>query len=279
MKTLSTLLLFLLLVTSCKQNFNEPEPVLEAKQIMDVSYGNATEQTFDVYLPKGRGSSTKIIVFFHGGGWKDEDKSMYAPLLTYFVDNGFAVINANYRLAKDNADKFPVQMQDIEQVIDQVLSDHNEYSVSDKIALAGNSAGAHLVLLYAYAYDTNGRVKAVAAQSAPTDLVQAANSGNTQAINTVTYFLGKTYDEDAELWKNASPYWKVTANAPPTILFVGEKDDVVVPQQSVSLQQRLNTLQVKNQLIRYPNEGHAWLGANLNDTRKKIVDWLNANVD
>ncbi|POY36927.1 lipase [Solitalea longa] len=282
MKALSTqLFLFLLafVLPSCQQNLKEPTPTLEAKQVMDVAYGNATEQSFDVYLPKARSSYTKVILFLHGGGWRDEDKSFYAPLLTYFVDNGFAVVNANYRLAKDNTDKFPVQMQDIKLIIDKVLANRNEYVVSDKLALAGNSAGAHLGLLYAYAYDTEGKIKAVAAQSAPTDLVQAANSGNTQAINTIVYFLGKTYEEDAELWKNASPYWKVTDKAPPTILFVGEKDDVVVPLQSVTLQQRLNSLQVKNQLISYPDEGHAWLGANLDDTRKKIVDWFNVNME
>ncbi|AFD08540.1 alpha/beta hydrolase [Solitalea canadensis] len=268
----------LLLFSACKKNLVPPVSDLEAKQILDVAYGSADQQKFDVYLPANRTAATKVIVFLHGGSWRDEDKSQYTSLFTYFVDKGFAVINMNYRLAKDNSDKHPAQMEDIRSALDLVLARRNEYVISDKIGLTGNSAGGHLALLYAYGFDIDERVKAVAALSAPTDFVQAANSGNTAAITTINYFLGKSFDEDQVLWVNASPYFRATAASVPTILFVGGKDDIVYPIQSENLKTRLTDLGVMNQLIVYPDEGHAWIGTNLTDTQQKIVDWFTVNM-
>lgn len=275
---LSVAVLLLLVLPACKKNLIPPVSDLEAKQILDVAYGTNDQQKFDVHLPKNRTSETKVIVFLHGGSWRDEDKSQYTPLMSYFVDNGFAVVNMNYRLAKDDADKYPVQMQDIRSALDLVLAKRNEYVISDRIGLSGNSAGGHLALLYAYGFDIDERVQAVAALSAPTDFIQAANSGNTTAINTITYFLGKTFNEDQVLWTNASPYFRATTTSVPTILFVGGKDDIVYPIQSENLKTRLIQLGVQNQLVTYPDEGHAWLGPNLTDTQQKIVDWFNEHL-
>ncbi|MNH33951.1 Prolyl oligopeptidase family protein [compost metagenome] len=80
------------------------------------------------------------------------------------------------------------------------------------------------------------------------------------------------------LWVNASPYFRATAKSVPTILFVGGKDDVVYPIQSENLKTRLTDLGVMNQLIVYPDEGHAWIGTNLTDTQQKIVDWFTVNM-
>ncbi|UKJ07601.1 alpha/beta hydrolase [Solitalea lacus] len=275
------LLMFSACLSACKKDLIEPPETSgrEATQFIDVVYGNAAEQKYDIHLPKGRNVQTKVMVFLHGGSWRDEDKSQYTEILKYFVDQGIAVVNMNYRLAKASDDKFPVQMDDIRMAIDHVLVNSDQFVVSDNIALVGSSAGGHLALLYAYAYDEFKNVKAVAALSAPTDFVQAAGSGNNQAIATIQYFLGVSYSNDPDLWRNTSPYWKATSQSAPTMLFVGAKDVIVLPIQSISLQQRLNSFGIKNELVSYPNEGHVWGGASLDDTRKKIVEWMNENMD
>ncbi|SMO56161.1 alpha/beta hydrolase [Solitalea koreensis] len=261
---------------SCKKDeVATGEGTFTAQTLLNVSYGTDKQQIIDIYLPKDRSiKNTKVIIFLHGGAWSDGDKLEYTLFLNYFSDHGFAVVNMNYRLAKDATDKFPTQMEDIRNVISFILSKTSEYNISSKIGLSGHSAGAHLALLYSYAYNQDKRVKAVAALAAPTDLTDVGIVKTTGTF-TVEYFLGKTYQSAPDLWKDASPFWRVDAGSIPTILFHGEADSSVPIVQSEKLNTKLESFGVPHQLVNYPNANHIWLGADLSDTQVKEANWFN----
>src|SRR2546428_6959537 len=158
------ILVFLLSISCCLFSCKKDETTtgseeLTAKTLLGVSYGTDKQQVVDIDLPKGRTTeNTKVIIFLYGGAWSNGDKLEYIPFLTYFSTQGFAVVNMNYRLAKDSTDKFPTQLEDIRNVISFILSKASEYTISTKIGLSGHSAGAHLALLYSYAYNQDKRV-------------------------------------------------------------------------------------------------------------------------
>jgi predicted esterase len=57
----------------------------------------------------------------------------------------------------------------------------------------------------------------------------------------------------------ASPYWKVHADVPPTLLVHGTEDDIIPYVNALSLRDRLTTLGVSNQLLDH-SAGRSWLG-------------------
>src|SRR6187402_970454 len=141
------LILFSLVSSSCKKD-DSPEQDMSVT-MLNVSYGTNTQQKMDVYLPATRtATTTKVMIMIHGGGWNTGDKADFNE----YVDSlkkrepTFAIFNINYRLA-NIPDLFPAQEQDVKAAIEFINSKRQEYRVSDKFALIGASAGAHLAML------------------------------------------------------------------------------------------------------------------------------------
>ncbi len=81
MKSLQIIMLNLFLVMgllSCsKDDSNNTIENLDASksyQELNISYGDHSDQKFDIYLPANRTLGTKIMVLVHGGGWSAGDK-------------------------------------------------------------------------------------------------------------------------------------------------------------------------------------------------------------
>jgi acetyl esterase/lipase len=43
--------------------------------MVDQSYGEDSDQTYDLYLPAERTLETKVLILIYGGGWTSGDKS------------------------------------------------------------------------------------------------------------------------------------------------------------------------------------------------------------
>ena len=109
-------------------------------------------QLLDVYRPASKAKNEKIpvIVSVHGGAWVYGDKDVYQWYCMRLAQRGFAVINYSYRLAPEAA--FPSSLEDTERVFQWLEKNADEYGFdTDKVFAVGDSAGAHLLTLYASA--------------------------------------------------------------------------------------------------------------------------------
>lgn len=258
---------------SCKK-----EPAAgEAKIIMNVSYGEDIRQKMDIYLPEGRTrASTTTVVFIHGGGWVEGDKSemnQYVDTLRKLMP-GYAVVNMNYRLAYNNSvNLFPAQENDVKSAIEHYLSHAEDYLVSNDLVLLGASAGGHLAMLHAYKNDPDGYVRAVVDFFGPFNLAALWNNGIIQQL--ILYgATGSMLADNPALYASSSPSEYVTGNSPPTIALQGGADPLVPPSQTSQLIAALDDAGVTNQLVYYPGEGHGWTGANMVDSFRKIVTFI-----
>ncbi|MEQ9565840.1 MAG: alpha/beta hydrolase, partial [Pseudomonadales bacterium] len=96
----------------------------------------------DIYLPNAS-ENPPLLVWVHGGAWRSGDKT---DVPSVFVENGFATASVNYRLSPEA--RFPAQVHDIKAAIRFLRARGEEYGFStDRIAIAGSSAGAHLAAL------------------------------------------------------------------------------------------------------------------------------------
>ncbi len=126
----------------------------------NISYCNTTEydqalNTLDIYfLAQRLGQGKKpIVVFIHGGGWTDGDKSFGdATLLPkWFVDRGCVFVSVNFRLAQNPRSPQATIAdiaKDIGKAIKWLTVNGRRYGgKSGGFLLLGYSSGAHLAAL------------------------------------------------------------------------------------------------------------------------------------
>ncbi len=225
----------------------------------------AALQKLDVYLPANRSTSTtKVIIMVHGGAWTTGDKTDYKrfadTLQKRFPD--FAVFNINYRLSAFPNNLFPTQEMDVKAAVEFIYSKRAEYLISDKFAMIGESAGAHLSMLYAYKYNSPVKIKAVASFFGPTDLTDMYNNpvnGNNTISLLIAQAVGSTPVTNPTIYIQSSPATFINSNsAVPTILLHGSVDALVSPSQSVLVQTKLIAAGIPTQLVLYPCKDHGF---------------------
>jgi acetyl esterase/lipase len=282
MKVLLSLLLAGSLLVACKKSSSNDPGNLSESIIKNVAYGSDAAQKMDIYLPAGRTSSaTKIMVLIHGGGWTAGDKSEFDPYISQLKQRlpGYAIFNINYRLANNNTNRFPAQENDIKAAIDFIAARLAEYHVSENLVLMGFSAGGHLALLQGYKHTSPIKPRAVISFFGPTDLVDMYNNPvSMYAPLLLEALIGSKPTQDLNAYQQSSPTFFVGSLTAPTMLLHGGKDDLVSYTQSELLRDKLKAAGVVNQYIFYPNEGHGWYGATLEDSFDKVKAFLDANV-
>lgn len=188
--------------------------------------------TLDASIPDGKGPFPAVIVV-HGGGWQNGTKRSYEkPILPVLTDAGFAWFTINYRLAPQY--KFPAAVEDVEAAIRWVKQHAKVYRVDPKrIALAGESAGGHLVAFVGVRPTKETRVAAVVDFYGPHDLAKRETDKGEVGKN-MNAFLGIDKLDAAGIakLKEASPITYVKPGLPPFLFIHGTKDAAVPYEQS-----------------------------------------------
>ena len=286
MQDISKYLLILTVIlstSSCITNDETEEFIIdpvEYYQELNVSYGNDNDQVFDLYLPANRTDETKVIILVHGGGWTSGDKADMNDFKDYILQNipDVAVVNINYRLADNTRQAYPMQINDITAIVHYLKDRQSEYVISNDIGFIGASAGAHLSMLWSYAFDLTNQTKMVCSIVGPTNFTDPAYLENT---NPVLQEILDLYglDTTTEYLEEVSPYHQLTSGVPPTILFYGGVDPLIPTSQGLMMRDRLVDLGIPHQFTLYPSEGHGWNGLNLFDTTVKLHAFIETHLN
>ena len=123
-------------------------PPTDVEAIENVSYGSCDKwHLLDLYRPKDAEGKLPVLLNIHGGAWVYGDKKVYAPYCMYLVTQGFAVVNASYRLAPKHT--FPAPLEDVGAMVEWVVDHAEEYGLDvSNLFFVGDSAGAHLATAY-----------------------------------------------------------------------------------------------------------------------------------
>lgn len=108
----------------------------EDRAEIDLVYGPDERNRFDLFLP--RGEAKGLFVFVHGGYWMRFDKSMWSHLAAGALAKDYAVAMPSYTLCPD------IGIAGITKEIGAAI-DAAAARIAGPIALAGHSAGGHLV--------------------------------------------------------------------------------------------------------------------------------------
>lgn len=185
----------------------------------------------DLFIPESLNKKMPCIIIIHGGGWRSGHKEMEWVIASNIASKNFVTATIEYRLSTEAL--YPTAVLDIKNAILWIKKNSEKFSIdSNKIILMGQSAGGQLAAL---AGVTSGikkfepallknttKVFAIIDIDGVLDMTTPTESGKDtipSKPSAAKMWLGFSYKEKPELWKEASPLTYISKNTPP-MLFI-----------------------------------------------------------
>lgn len=196
------------------------------QSVFDIPYKQLTNRLLlvDVFYPKKIKKLKPAVILIFGGGWQSGDKSHNHTIAKYLANSGYVALSVEYRLSDEAI--YPAALYDIKDAIKWTKQNAIKFGVdTNKIAILGCSAGAQLATLVG---TTNGNslFEETRTYNSFTSIIHAIiNIDGIVAFHhpesaegkVAAKFLGGSFEEQPETWKNASPLTHVNQFTPPTL--------------------------------------------------------------
>jgi acetyl esterase/lipase len=211
-----------------------------AAQTSDIPYGpGGRDNLLDIWrrhdLAPGR--RAPVLIQVPGGAWAVNGKRGQAyTLMSRMVELGWICVSIDY--SKSPRSTFPAHIIDVKRAIAWVRENIADYGGDpDFIAITGGSAGAHLASLAALTpndpafqpgfENADTTVQAVVPYYGVYDFTDPENMHELMMPFLEQFVMRARYDEAPERFKAASPISYANAQAPPSFVLHGEKDELV----------------------------------------------------
>lgn len=220
---------------------DEAWATLDPASILTMPYGTAPSQTIDLALPPDDDlAEAPLLVFFHGGYWQELSKLDSRFAAARCVERGWAFAAVDYTLAPE-ADLDTI-VEECRSAVAALVQEAPTLGFStERIALAGSSAGAHLAAMVATTADVAGAV-----------LV----SGIFELEGLIGLSIDEALGLDVATARRNSPMLADLQRFPPTVLAHGSDETDEFKEQSARLAARLTSLDVPNRLIEIEGRNH-----------------------
>ncbi len=264
----------------------------EQTRIIDVPTGkarfisNVIKPELSVYLPK-ENNFKAAVVLCPGGGYYglaiDHEGHDVAKKLNEF---GIAVFVLKYRMPQESyfVNKKVVPLQDVQRAIQYVRANALNLGIdSDKIGVAGFSAGGHLAASAGVHFTKQFQPTPIHNNSRPDFMLlvypvisfQDGLTHRGSANNLIGTFGSQEKDElDAEDMRFYSNELQVDMNTPPTFLIHALDDEVVPVENSLLFSASLRQVDVEVETFFYKTGGH---GFGMYNTSYEL-NWVDAFV-
>ena len=215
----------------------------------NAAYGVHRRQKLDLYAPDGA-TNAPVLVFVHGGSWRNGDRSDYNFLGATFAAQGFVTAIPSYRLVPEV--RFPAFVEDCALAV-RWARDHAPRFGGDaaRIVLVGHSAGAYNAMMLAL----DGRYLSEAG-------VEAARIKGAVGLAGPYDFLPFDVDATRDAFGAApdplqtQPITFARADAPPLLLLWGADDTTVGPRNLASLERAMRAAGGEVESKIYPGVDH-----------------------
>jgi acetyl esterase len=192
------------------------------------------------------------MIFFFGGGWVSGSKKQFEPQAEHYRKKGFITILADYR-TKNSHKTTPFEcLKDAKSAIRYVRKNAKTLGIHPKkIIASGGSAGGHL----AAACFTNDNI------NDETDDLKTSSKPNALVLFNPVVDNGKTgygYDRIGERYVGFSPFHNVKKGFPPTILFLGTKDNLIPVKTLETFKSKIEAVGSRCDLFLYEDAIHGF---------------------
>ncbi|HEY7346310.1 MAG TPA: alpha/beta hydrolase [Gaiella sp.] len=244
------------------------------ESILDERYGEDVDTVLDLYRPASPSGPLPLVLWIHGGGFVGGARHELADYLRLVASHGYAVAAPSYSLAPEH--RYPTPPRQMMQALAYLQANAGRLGIEpERIALAGDSAGAHIAAQLGALVTTPGyaeaigipptvtaaQLRCVALACGPFDvaLVDRASPTGRRFIEVVlwayTGVRGFRDDPRAAAWSITE---NVTSSFPPTLLTVGNADPL--RPHSELLAERLRTAGAEVETLFFPDDHQPPLG-------------------
>ena len=256
------------------------------------AYGPLTSQRLDILYPTGGGpKATQVlpmVVMFHGGAWIHSYTNNYpsgkdhmSTFFDRFLQHGFIVCNAEYRVNDGTADGAPAPA-----AVQDALSaakwcwDYMDYFHGDRAhyVVTGASAGGHLALMVGMTTADAGL-----GPTSPTDfkiagIVDGYGPADIEAeIDGVAAgWLPASLPNRLAIAKQVNPMTYVRGDIPPLIVVQGSNDTTAPIADSLRLVANLKAAGADVTMHEVVGASHGFTDATWPDAEAAMFDWLTA---
>lgn len=214
----------------------------------DVRFG-AHGQKLDVWRSgDAKPGGAPVIVFFHGGGWVKGTRGEYGWAARAYASKGFVVVVPDYR--KVPQVRFPAFIEDGADAVRWTKDNIARFGGDpERIAVAGHSAGGHIVAMltldpqWLAKAGAPGAIKAAVGLSGPYDFYPFTG----RAIAAMSAWPRP---------QETQPLAYARKDAPPMMLVTGTLDTTVRPKNARNLAAKLKVLGAVVEEKEYAGQGH-----------------------
>lgn len=279
-------------------------PILQGNLFYHLSYKE--DLHLDIYQPtKKIHKKNPVVVYVHGGAWiigrkESINNGRLDGAFNLLREQGYSIISPTYTLGQLGKSPFPSCIDDINSALKWIKDNQEKYNFDTKnIGIIGESAGAHIAMMVAYQKEVETpRINYLVGIYGPVDLNRLYLEGK-PLLDSLNLYLDHLpeklhsqldfnqylfgFDPEIDSLKTQkfaaqfSPIEFIGKSAPPTLLVHGSKDRLVPYQQSESLIQKLDSLNIPHQLLTLEGVDHAFRGATeeqMKKTHETIVDFI-----
>lgn len=263
----------------------------DARRVDDLEFASVDGLSLklDLHLPPRE--DPPLVVWIHGGGWRNGSRKN-CPV-SWLTEHGYAVASISYRLTDQAV--FPAQIHDCKAAVRWLRAHADCFGYStDRIAVAGSSAGGHLAALLGTTgnvavlegsigshLDQSSRVDAIVDYYGATDFLQRTRTQPHKTIqegSVVHRLLGGPADQKADLARLASSAFHVTPDDPPLLIFHGRKDRTVLIGQSERIARAYRDAKLPVSLQVLDDSGHGGNEFFQGDQRTRLVAFLDQHL-
>jgi acetyl esterase/lipase len=267
----------------------------DTTRLIDVPYveNGHERQKLDLYVPGNASGPVPVIVWIHGGGWRQGGKhaDRMFPLVTSFVADGFAVASINHRFSRQAI--FPAQIHDAKSAVRWLRANAGKYRLDPTRFVAwGASSGGHLAALLGTSAgarelgdndDQLTRVRAVVDVFGPSDFSQLDAHRRPDGIahnvlkSPAAELVGGLLTERAAVVRQANPIVYVSRDDAAFLIVHGNRDRTVPHHQSEILAAALEGAGVPTTFHTVAGAGHGDEVFRAAPLRKWVSDFLDAH--
>jgi pectinesterase len=205
----------------------ERKPNTDVQERFDLVYNTDQDRIlyFDAFINTKKKRNPAVIMI-HGGGWRSGNKNQMHLMAQEIAAKGYSCFAIEYRLSLEA--KYPKGIIDVKNAIKFIKDNAGKFNVDpDKIAVLGCSSGGQMAALIgttnenpdfeeaSFKSKSSSKVNAII----DIDGVLAFRHPESSEGEMASFWLGGSYDEKPENWKNASALSHTDKNTPP-ILFI-----------------------------------------------------------
>jgi acetyl esterase/lipase len=203
--------------------------VLEKKEIVYTSTQDRALHLDAYYIKTPK--KNPAIVIIHGGGWKSGNKSQMETFAQEMASRGFSSFTIEYRLSQEA--KYPTAIFDVKKAIQFIKTNAKEFNVdTTKIAILGCSSGGQMAALIGSTNnnslfedkDSSSKTSSTVQAIIDIDGILAFKHPESAEGIVAGLWLGGTYEEKPDVWKQASALTHTDKNTPPT-LFINSSQE------------------------------------------------------